>query len=292
MMYVSVRDAVLREAGYGSIAEGLSDLKLDSVELEFYRDYSVFPADSWERADVHAREAARAIESSLSAGGSRICAFLLHNNFNCDDQKGEINWVIDVIRTAELLNVPAVRIDAITEGEREEPFDVRISRFVDCMREVLAATESSAVVLGIENHGVQGNDPDFLHGVIRRVGNERLGVTMDTGNFYWNGFPLERVYEILESVGPKTKHTHVKNICYPEEKRSIQRESGWEYSTYVSPIYEGDIDHGRVVDILKKCGYRGPLTIEDESLGKFDEAGKKAVLKKDVEYLKGLLATS
>lgn len=48
-MYVSVRDAVLKEAGYGSIAEGLRDLKLDSVELEFYRDYSVFPADSWER---------------------------------------------------------------------------------------------------------------------------------------------------------------------------------------------------------------------------------------------------
>ena len=73
---------------------------------------------------------------------------------------------------------------------------------------------------------------------------------MDTGNFYWYGNPIDKVYEILKSVAKYTKHTHVKNIQYPEETRNQQREIGWEYGKYVSPIYEGDIDHDRVIRML------------------------------------------
>ncbi len=288
-MYVSIREAVLNGAGYDSIREGLSDLGLDSVEVEFFRDYSVYSPESWDKIDLTGQDAAKAIQSAYIDKGIKICAFLLHNNFNRGDQKGEIEWVINVIKTAEALGIPAIRIDAITKGEKEEPFKVRADRFVACMKKALKATKGCGVQLGIENHGVQGNDPDFLHQVIGRVGDDHLGVNMDTGNFYWYGFPIERVYEVLQSVAPVTKYTHVKNISYPEETRSKQREIGWAYSDYVCPIYDGDIDHGRVVKILKDAGFDGPLTIEDESLGKFDEQGRKDVLKKDVAYLNGLL---
>lgn len=288
-MYVSVREAVLSSAGYDSIREGLSDLGLDSVEVEFLRDYSVYSPESWDKIDFSKLDAAKVIQSAYIDKGIKICAFLLHNNFNREDQKGEIEWVIDVIEAAESLGVPAIRIDAATKGEKEEPFEVRVDRFVECMKKALEATKGCGVQLGIENHGAQGNDPDFLHQVIGRVGDDRLGVNMDTGNFYWYGFPIERVYEILRSVAPVTKHTHVKNISYPEETRSKQREIGWDYKKYVCPIYDGDIDHGRVVKILKDVGFDGPLTIEDESLRKFDEQGKKDVLKKDADYLRGLL---
>jgi len=286
-MYVAVREDVLRLAGYASIAEGLNDLKLDSVEVEFFRDYTVWDTAGWNKVSFAPADAARTIGDLY--GKKKICAFLLHNNFNCAEPEKEVQWVIDVIKTAEALKIPAIRIDAITKGEREEPFEVRVTRFVDCMKKALEATKTSKVTLGIENHGVQGNDPAFLKQVIERVGDNRLGVNMDTGNFYWNGFPLNEVYEILRSVAKYTKHTHVKNIRYPEETRHQKRANGWEYGKYVSPIYEGDIDHKQVVAILAEAGYKGPLTIEDECLGKFDAAGKKDVMRKDAEYLKGLL---
>lgn len=288
-MYVSVREAILQAVGYESIVEGLADTGLDSVEVEYFRDYSVFSPDSWEKIKFTPEEAVKVIGSAYGDKGTGICAFLLHNNFNCEDVKGEIQWVSDVVRTADGLDIPAIRIDAITKGERDEPFEVRVDRFVECIKKVIADTEGSGVALGIENHGVQGNDPNFLHQVIERVGNKRLGVNMDTGNFYWHGFPIEKVYEILKSVAPKTKHTHVKNICYPEAERSKQREAGWKYREYVCPIYEGDIDHKRVVDILKSAGYSGPLTIEDECFHRFSKKEQKNILKKDVEYLKTLL---
>jgi len=288
-MYVSIREDILKQAGYNSMAEGLKDLGLDSVETEFFRDYTVYKPDSWEKLPLTGDNAAPVINAAFNPAGIKICAFLLHNNFNCADQAGEINWVVDVVKTADKLQIPAIRIDAITKGEREESFEIRINRFVECMKKVLAETKGSRVQLGIENHGVQGNDPAFLQQVIKRVGDKRLGVNMDTGNFYWYGNPLDKVYEILKSVAEYTKHTHVKNIRYPEETRNQQREIGWEYGKYVSPIYEGDIDHGRVVQILKAAGYDGPLTIEDESLGKFEPETRKEILRKDVSYLKNLL---
>lgn len=286
-MYVSVREAVLQNAGYASMAEGLKDLGLDSVEAEFFRDYTVWSPDGWNRIKLTPADAAGTIRKAF--GQIKICAFLLHNNFNCAEPQKEIDWVIDVIKTAEALGVPAIRIDAITKGEKDEPFEIRVTRFVESMRKALEATNASKVALGIENHGIQGNDPAFLQSVIGRVGHKRLGVNMDTGNFYWNGFPLGTVYEILQEVAPHTKHTHVKNIKYPAETREQKRDSGWEYGKYVSPIYEGDIDHKKVVAILKNAGYNGPLTIEDESLGKFDAEGRKEVLRKDAAYLKSLL---
>ena len=36
---------------------------------------------------------------------------------------------------------------------------------------------------------------------------------MDTGNFYWRGYPLSEVYGILEVLAPFAKHTHLKGIC-------------------------------------------------------------------------------
>jgi sugar phosphate isomerase/epimerase len=288
-MHVSVRDDVLRQAGYASIIEGLKDMKLNSVEVEFFRDYTAWDPAGWNRISFTSGDAVQKIKQAYGKNKIKICAFLLHNNFNCPEPAKEVQWVVDVIKTADALKIPAIRIDAITRGEREEPFEVRVTRFVECMRKAIEATPRSRVGLGIENHGVQGNDPAFLKQVIERVGNERLGVNMDTGNFYWNGFPLDEVYDILRSVAPFTKHTHVKNIRYPEETRRQKRESGWEYGKYVSPIYEGDINHGEVITILKNAGYKGPLTIEDECLGKLDANMKKEVLRKDAEYLKSLL---
>lgn len=288
-MHVAVREDILRLAGYAGIVEGLNDLKLDSVEIEFFRDYSVWDPSGWNKVSFAPADAAKTIRDLYGKKKIKICAFLLHNNFNCAEPEKEVQWVVDAIKTADALKIPAIRIDAVTKGQQEEPFETRVTRFVDCMRKALDATKASKVALGIENHGVQGNDPAFLKQVIERVGNKRLGVNMDTGNFYWNGFPLSEVYEILRSVAPFTKHTHIKNIRYPEETRQQKRANGWEYGKYVSPIYEGDIDHKRVVAILKEAGYKGPLTIEDECLGKLDAAGKKEVLRKDAEYLKNLL---
>ena len=165
----------------------------------------------------------------------------------------------------------------------------RVAKFVAGIKRLIDATKDAPVDLGIENHGYQGNDPNFLHGVFDGVGSPRLGMTLDTGNFYWRGHPMSKTLKTIEEFAKLAKHTHVKNINYPEETRDQQREMGWEYGRYVSPIYKGDIDHKKVVGFLRAAGYNRDLCIEDESLGKFSEAERKEILMKDAEHLKSLI---
>jgi sugar phosphate isomerase/epimerase len=153
----------------------------------------------------------------------------------------------------------------------------------------LALRECPKIRLGVENHGGTSNRPEFIERIFGDIGEERFGLTLDTGNFYWYGHPLEQVYKIIEKYASRVYHTHIKNISYPKEIRNTRREVGYKYGEYVCPIYQGDVDHKRVVAILRKAGYGHGLCIEDESLGKFSEAERKNVLKKDAEHLKSLL---
>ena len=71
------------------------------------------------------------------------------------------------------------------------------------------------------------------------VGSKRLGLTLDTGNFYWYGHPLSKVYELYEMFASRVFHTHCKSIGYPAEEREKQRPMGWQYVKYHGPIYSG-----------------------------------------------------
>lgn len=289
-MYPSARDHIVL-AGWPSIKQGLDALGFDAVELTFDRDCSVHPIDApgAEHIKLDTAEGIDILKKQLDANQIRVPAFLMANNFANPDFDFEVNWTINAIRAADALGIPAVRIDAMMHGEEEASPEENIRVFAEAMHRVLDATSDSKVDLGIENHGYQGNRPEFLEAVFAAVGSPRLGLTIDTGNFYWYGHPLSRVYEIIEQFAPRCKHTHAKNISYPVEMREIQREVGLEYGKHVTTIPEGDVDHKRVVQILKAAGYDRDLCIEDESLGKFPREEWPAVLKSDADYFRSIL---
>jgi sugar phosphate isomerase/epimerase len=111
-------------------------------------------------------------------------------------------------------------------------------------------------------------------------------MTLDVGNFYWSGKPLSEVYRILEHFAPLTRHTHIKNIKYPEDIHEKQRAVGFEYGKYNCPIAEGDLDMTKIVGFLKKAGYKNDLCIEDESLSKNDVPTRQANIKAAIATLR------
>lgn len=63
---------------------------------------------------------------------------------------------------------------------------------------------------------------------------------------------------------------------------------GWEFGKYTCPLYDGDIDYRRVVEILKKVGYTNDVCVEDESLSHFPKAEHASILQREIQYLKKL----
>lgn len=289
-MYLSIRDNMLAGDEFASPVEGMRHLGVEAVEVMLSQDFQVYAMDSKERITLASDDDAKAYKKHLDGLGIRACCFLTANDFSVGDTQSNIAWEARAIELADILGMPAVRIDSAMSRERELDFETRVKLFAEGLGGALERTAGSKVALGIENHGFQGNNLAFQLNVYQTVGSDRLGATMDTGNFYWRGYPLSEVYGILRILAPYTKHTHLKNIKYPEDKREITREAGWEYGTYVAPLDEGDIEHAKVLTLLAEAGYDGDICIEDESLGHYKTPEERiAVLERDVAHCKSII---
>lgn len=288
-MYVAVGDYSVRAAGFRTLLEALRAMEISAIELNYTVDRTVSSLTEDRRMPLGTAQEHAAYRSHLQENGVTLAALLLGNNFAAEDTASQVAWCVDAIRAAEALGAPAIRADTIMRGEGIEERPARVQRYVAAMRQVLSQTEGSPVAVGMENHGPQGNDPEFLAGVLEAIPDPRLGLTLDTGNFYWSGQPLSELYRIYERFAPRVRHTHMKSIAYPPEERERRRETGWKYGEYASPLAQGDIDLARVVKLFRSAGYNGSLTIENEALGRLAPEEKRAALVSDAAHLRSLV---
>ena len=232
-----------------------------------------------------APEGIQTLKDDLVASGCRISAFMMSNHLD-ERLEQEVECAARIVQAAQQLGVGVIRIDVVprkVEGDKFLPFAV------DACKRLCAAAEGTPIRYGVENHGKITNNPAFLDKLFAGVGSDKLGLTLDCANLYWWGHPLKDLYAIYEKFAPRVVHTHCKSIRYPEDKKNVQRQMGWEYGKYNCPVYEGDIDFKRLVKILRKANYRGDLCIENESLGKFPENERAEVMRKEIAMLKKLV---
>jgi sugar phosphate isomerase/epimerase len=287
-MQVAIREPHLIDA-WGSTVAGANELGVKRLEITVSREKTAAsPTDGSAHVPLVTNADVDSYKRSLDAAGLSVTAMLLYNDFGAADWDAEIDWLIWATELGDKLGA-TLRVDPIMSTEGEWPLDQRIDRAAQSIRRIIDATPGSGVAIAMENHGSQGNQPAFLDAVMAAVGSPRLGMNIDTANFYWYGHPLSKVHEILRHFAPFAKHTHVKNINFPIAKREIQREMGWGYGDYVSPLRQGDIDLHFVAELLRLNGYKGDLCIEDESLVRFDQARRQEVLRDDVDYVESLL---
>jgi len=282
---VGCRDVMLKNAGAEDCWKAFRAAGAETMELTVPDDLSltslVHPTKKYTLASKAGLDE---LAADAKSAGCRISAFCLSNKF---DQRPEfeVEWVAKAAQAAKALGVKAIRIDVVPRKPAGPEF---LDSSVKILKKVLAAMASTGVSLGVENHGRITNDPDFLDRLFAGVGSPLLGLTLDTGNFYWFGHPISKVYALFEKFAPRVVHTHAKSIRYPADQRDQQRKMGWEYAKYNCPVYEGDIDFRRVAEILKKAGYSNDLCIENESLGKFPEAERANVLARELAHLKSV----
>ena len=296
-MYLSIRDAILHQLGESmgekeNLLAGLKFLGLKALEMEFFKNGTVYllsPERKSNKANLYNSSERDLLAEQLDKSEIKISAFLMHNDFSNSVVSEEVEWILKCIEAGKFFGVQTIRLDPAMR-QKGLPIKEAAAKAIEVLERVLAEiSPHQEVSFGLENHGEYSNNPEFLRRVISALNDSRIGVTLDSGNFYWYGFPLDEVYQLFTELAPHTKHTHIKNISYPARLRQKKREMGYGYEKYVAPIYEGDIDHRRLVEALKKVGYTKDICIEDESLGKFPMEKWPEILRKDVEYLEGML---
>jgi len=278
-MFVACRDALLKAPVFESLDQGLDELKVKSLEVAIDRQLltglGVNISGKGERAKL---------AKGLREKGISICAVLLGNDFIREDVKGEIDYVLKACEAAADLGVKVARINALMREAPGFTLEKYIERAVSSIKACNRGLANLGVSLAVENHGVIANRREFLRGLLKEVGPDNLGLTLDTGNFYWFGYPVQEVYAIIREFAGHVKHTHIKNAI--TERKNERRKPG---EIVMAPLYEGDLNLKLIVDALKGAGYDHDLTIEDESLGSFPLEERRKILKKDADFLRSLL---
>ncbi|HSZ54085.1 MAG TPA: sugar phosphate isomerase/epimerase family protein [Tepidisphaeraceae bacterium] len=283
---IAVRDQIIPVGAGQSLFDALQILGVNAIEVLVDINCFVPYLRTADAAAMSVADDGSIAETKrrLDDAQVRVAALLVASDLAGDNAAAHVAWAIQVARAAGALGAPVVRIDTWTAKQSLSAEQV-CQNLIERLTELLERTADTGVELGIENHGPFSNDEQFLDRILEAIPDPRLGLTLDTGNFYWWGHPLADVYRLIEKYAPRTKHTHVKNINYPPGLAKQKRPIGHEYKEFCSPLGEGNIDLRRVVQLLESGGYLRDYCIEDESLFRFPEEGRLGVLRRDVQAM-------
>jgi sugar phosphate isomerase/epimerase len=283
---VGTRDAMLKPLGSPDCWAAAKRVAAEVIEVTVDDKFGIPLLSHPQPYSLNSPEEIARLSKDLKSNNVRISAFCVASHFDTRPDF-EIDFCSKLAKIGHQMGIRAMRIDVVARKMAAPDF---LPLAVPALKKLVAASEGTGVRFGVENHGPTGNDPAFLLPMLQQVNSKRIGVTLDTGNFYWFGHPVSKVYELIETVAPHVVHTHCKNIGYPADKRDVQRPMGWEYARYEAPVDKGDLDFTRIVKILKKANYDGDLCVENETLGRMPEAERAAVIASEIAYLKKLRA--
>jgi len=172
------------------------------------------------------------------------------------------------IEIASLMGAPVLRVDII-RTPKEMPQEEAIKANIDGIKRCIPHAAENGITMGIENHGGVTSTAENIIKIVKGVASEWYGVVLDFGNFGLN----ERAYEEMEKVAPYAIFCHAKTLEFGLASQGL--EPRWE---------ETRIDYRKIMDILRRKGYNGYLSLEYEG----DEAEETAV-PKGISFLRSLI---
>jgi sugar phosphate isomerase/epimerase len=176
-----------------------------------------------------------------------------------------VPYITRAIRYAADVGAPVVNTD---EGPKPDWMGEELAFEVMgySLHQVLAVAERHGIDVAIEPHQVYTARKETLLRILALSDSPRLKVNWDTGNSYLAG--LDDPYDMLEAVADRVVHVHAKDIALEQS----EKERGEVTGTAVGcACGEGEVDWPRVVEILRRHGYEGVLSVE---CGTVEQAAK------------------
>jgi L-ribulose-5-phosphate 3-epimerase len=229
-------------------AEVCAEMGLDGVELTQY----YFPDTSPAYLNGLKRHLFRlGLELAGTAVGGAFCMP------EPDERQQHVDFVKEWLDISAALGSPCLRVFA-GEAPEGQAQDDAFQWAVAGIRECAAHAEKAGVVIGLENHGGLTGTAAGLIRILEAVGSDWVGALLDFGNY------SQDPYAEFEATAPHTVMTHAKPTS------DFAGTHDW-------------VDYRRVLEIMRKVGYRGFLSIE------YEEPGKDAMIEvpRFAAYLKG-----
>ncbi|MGC0239621.1 sugar phosphate isomerase/epimerase family protein [Arthrobacter sp. SD76] len=281
-MFMGVRDAnnelVMQQLGFAprnvpfaGIPARIKQFESSLVEL---MDANLYGTTPEERAEF--REALERENVTVAMVGLSRCV----GDANDTNRAEDLDAVEQLIDSAVEVKAESVRVVLMPPPIVESPALAPFDDLVNGLRRLSAYAKTAGVRLTVENDDVVTSDPEQLIPILDAVGSD-VGFVLDTGNiepilselsasFAEDRAPRdvadpEPAYRIFEDLLPRAEVVHVKTYGFNEDGSS--------------KVY----DVNRIISILAKSNFEGPLTIE---YGGYEGADADGAISKTIELIR------
>jgi len=189
---------------------------------------------------------ARCAEAGLTIVG--LCPYL---------QVGDTRGLSDMFDMALAVGAPQIRLQA----PRTDAGDFRYHDLARATVAYLAVAERLGQRTGVRlvvetHHHTIAPSASLAHRLVSRFDPVVIGVIYDVGNLVWEGYEDHQLG--LQVLGSYLHHVHLKNAAPAPAAATT-----WRYVW--SPLEAGSVPVPRVLDLLRRSGYSGWISLEDLS---------------------------
>jgi sugar phosphate isomerase/epimerase len=228
-----------------------ADTGFEGVDLTgyYFPGYPAVPPDEY---IYHIRRKAFRLGIDLGCTGVR-------NDFTWADPKKreeEKKLVKEWIQVAGTLGAPGVRIFAGVLSKEEYPWEQRAKWIVNDIRECADFGKANGVMIALQNHYDFIKSAAEVDKILKMIDHSWVGLMLDIGSYH-----SPDPYADIAATAKYAITWQMKEQIFKNDKQV-------------------DTDYGKIIDIVRKCGYRGYLPLE--TLGEGDPVAKVEALYKKV----------
>jgi L-ribulose-5-phosphate 3-epimerase len=188
------------------------------------------------------------VKAAVHTAGRVVTSYIIEGNLAMADESkraAQVEADKKKMRAAKRLGAPIVRINVGNTGAEKADDTLGIERVIKVFNaELVPLAKELHLKISIENHGGVSKTAANVVKIIKATDPKWVGALVDFGNF-----PAESRYDEVALVAPYAFVTHVKVNVFDDKGEAA------EY------------DFPRVLGIMKKNHYKGPISIEYEGKG-------------------------
>ena len=234
------------------------------------------------------KELAKRIREEADRLGMEINAYTIGANLyretseECDAEVARLCGQLDI---AKILGCSVMRHDVcykLGNTGNSRSFDLMLPTIAANARRVTEYAETLGIKTCTENHGYIAQDSDRVERLFNAVNHNNYGLLVDVGNF---SCVDENNVTAVSRVAPYAIHVHAKDMAFSSEPKEgyTLKTRGCNYlkCTYLGG---GDVNVKKCIEVLKRAGYDGYVSIEYEGAEDCIEG-----IKKGLEFLREII---
>lgn len=184
-----------------------------------------------------------------------------------EERKAEIERLKGQLDVAKILGAKVMRHDvcySLGKTGFSRSFDLMLPYLADSARQVTEYGAALGIRTCSENHGYIAQDSDRMERLFNAVNHDNYGLLIDMGNFTC----VDEDHALAVSrLAPYAVHVHAKDMRIRSVPTGVcnAMTRGGNYFCGVA-VGEGDVPVKKCLNILKRAGYEGYLSIEFEGV--------------------------